>query len=234
MAAFVEASNAGNVPVIPAPPLEANLVGTAWQWLSLTKPAGLMAVNDPSRYTIAFNADGTANIKADCNNVGATYTLEGSNINISLGPTTLAACPEDSLDQQFLVDLENARIYFFEGGDLFMDLMADAGTMRFTTVRQPRHLSPPPHPIQTRSPAAQMAFSSSLFPMDRPAPSSLSCKARRSRPHFPTQKWRVRPGCNNYTGALTAVNDYFTVGPIVTTQQACSDRVGSWNKSKHI
>jgi heat shock protein HslJ len=225
-AAFVEASNAGNVPVIPAPPLEANLAGTAWQWLSLTKPAGLTAVNDPSRYTIAFNADGTANIKADCNNVGATYTLEGSNINISLGPTTLAACPEDSLDQQFLADLENARIYFFEGGDLFMDLMADAGTMRFTAGSLAASPGPAaPSDTDSISGGADdillQLVSYGPAGAEQPVLEGTQITAT-----FSDAEVAGSAGCNNYTGALTAVNDYFTVGPIVTTQQACSDPAG--------
>ena len=33
-------------------------------------------------------------------------------------------------------------------------------------------------------------------------------------------------GCNNYSGTLTPVSDYFEVGPIVTTRQFCSAPAG--------
>ena len=79
----------------------------------------------------ATDGEGAAEIKVDCNNVGATYTVDESNITITLGPATLAACPEDSLDQQFLTGLENAAIFFFEGDNLLIDMVADGGTMRF-------------------------------------------------------------------------------------------------------
>ncbi|MBK7919953.1 MAG: META domain-containing protein [Chloroflexi bacterium] len=30
-------------------------------------------------------------------------------------------------------------------------------------------------------------------------------------------------GCNTYSGAMTAVSDFFTVGPIITTRMACEE-----------
>ena len=33
-------------------------------------------------------------------------------------------------------------------------------------------------------------------------------------------------GCNNYTGALTPVSDYFTVAPATTTQNTCDEPAG--------
>jgi len=137
-ATFIEATGAENVPIIPTPPLSASLTGVTWQWVSFTDPLEQITVEDPSRYTVAFDeaVDGAGQlaIKADCNDVAGTYTVDGSNIGIVTGPSTLAACPEDSLDQQFLASLSNAVIFFFEEGDLFLDLWADSGTMRFMGV----------------------------------------------------------------------------------------------------
>jgi heat shock protein HslJ len=92
-----------------------------------------ITVSDPTRYTILFNTDGTAAIQADCNQVTAGYTTSGSSISITLGAATLAACPEGSQDQQFTTSLASAAIYFFLEGDLYIDLFADAGTMRFAS-----------------------------------------------------------------------------------------------------
>jgi len=44
-------------------------------------------------------------IKADCNQVGGTYTLDGDKLTITTGPSTLAFCGEASLDQQYLAAL---------------------------------------------------------------------------------------------------------------------------------
>lgn len=138
-ATFIDAINAENVPVIPVPPFSASLTGVTWQWVSFTDPLGQITIEDPSRYTVTFDealgGTGQAAIKADCNDVAATYTVDGSSISIVAGPSTLAACPEDSLDQQYLANLSNAAIFFFEEGDLFLDLMADGGTMRFAAAQ---------------------------------------------------------------------------------------------------
>ncbi|MCA9875971.1 MAG: META domain-containing protein, partial [Anaerolineales bacterium] len=82
--------------------LTPSLTGTTWQWVSVTTPVDETAVSDPSRYTITFSEDGTAAIKADCNNVVASYTTDGSSLSIVPGPATLAACPDDSLGDQFV------------------------------------------------------------------------------------------------------------------------------------
>jgi heat shock protein HslJ len=41
-----------------------------------------MATN-PENYTIIFNADGTFEDKADCNNFGCAYSLKGRGITIT-------------------------------------------------------------------------------------------------------------------------------------------------------
>jgi heat shock protein HslJ len=83
--------------------LAASLTGFTWQWASFTDPLEQITINDPSRYTLTFDeavgGTGQAAINADCNNVAATYKVDGSRIDIVAGPSTLAACPEDSLDQ---------------------------------------------------------------------------------------------------------------------------------------
>jgi heat shock protein HslJ len=73
------------------------VVGTVWRWegTTLTDGSRILA-NDPSRYTIQFVSDGTINVKADCNQVKGVYNLKGSSLTITLGPSTLVACPPDS------------------------------------------------------------------------------------------------------------------------------------------
>ena len=78
------------------------LTGVTWQWLGTMTGEGPITVADSSRYTIEFLADGTAAIKADCNNVVAQYTAENGAMTITPGPSTLAACPEDSQADVFV------------------------------------------------------------------------------------------------------------------------------------
>ena len=106
-AAALEANQAGSVELVSTgtPATEAELINTIWEWNSLveSEPAAQSVVPNPENYTITFLTDGAASIKADCNQVGATYTLgsDGS-LSIMAGPSTKAFCGEESLDNMFL------------------------------------------------------------------------------------------------------------------------------------
>ena len=75
-----------------------------WQWLSVTNQSTseVTTVPNPENYTITFNADGTLVGKADCNNFAGSYSQENGGIIITLGPSTMAYCGDDSMDQQYL------------------------------------------------------------------------------------------------------------------------------------
>jgi heat shock protein HslJ len=113
-----------------------HLTGVIWQWVQFTDPMGEFDVPDPEHYTLEFFEDGTLHIQADCNRATGSFIVEDSSINIEIGPVTLAACPPGSRSEEFLQDLGFAAIYFFQEGDLFMDLMADGGTMKFQPLIQ--------------------------------------------------------------------------------------------------
>jgi heat shock protein HslJ len=89
---------------VPAAATPSNAItNIVWQWTSVTtKPTGeTTTVADPQNYTITFRDDGTLSGKADCNNFTGTYSQEGG-FTITLGASTMAACAEGSLDQQYL------------------------------------------------------------------------------------------------------------------------------------
>ena len=225
---WVDASNAGAVPVVPAPNAEAvqpALTGVNWQWVSTTTPAETITVNDPTRYTILFNSDSSAQIKADCNNVGATYTTDGSNISITPGPSTLAACPPDSLDQQYLNQLAAAAIYFFQDGDLLIDMAADAGTMRFTGGDAQ---APPPEstpaPETPTSPVQGLVFNLVSYGPEGAEQSLIP--GTQITASFTNDTVSGNSDCNDYTGQLTPVDEYFTVGSIAVTQKICTEPEG--------
>lgn len=79
------------------------ITDTVWQWESvIDKPSGeTTIVSDPENYTLIFRDDGTFSGQADCNEISGTYTQEGG-FFLTLGPSTMAFCGEDSLDQLYL------------------------------------------------------------------------------------------------------------------------------------
>jgi heat shock protein HslJ len=234
-ATWVDAQNVGSVPVVESPDLEEvtpSLTGVNWQWVSLTTPAEQVTVNDPTRYTIQFNTDGSAAVKADCNNVIASYTTDGGNISITPGPTTLVACPEDSLDQQYLAGLTAASIYFFESGDLFIDMAADGGTMQFTAgdAAAPPAAEATPVPEATpevegpTSPVQGLLFNLVSYGPEGAEQSLI--EGTQITATFSGGTVSGSAGCNTYTGTVSPVEDYFTIGGIATTQEACAEPAG--------
>jgi N-acetylmuramoyl-L-alanine amidase len=108
-------------------------------------------VDDPSRYQAQFNVDGSLNIKADCNNVIASYTVgEGNSMTILPGPSTLMACPEDSQADAFMQQLGATAAYGFSSGALVLS-QADPSLM-MTFQMLPVAILPAP---EANEPSAQ-------------------------------------------------------------------------------
>lgn len=107
-----------------------SITGIVWQWESVTEQPtrNTITVPDPQNYTLIFNEDGTFTGQADCNNIAGTYSQEGG-FTITLGPSTLAFCGEDSLDVQYL-DLLSQVVAGGPDGSGGLALETPAGQMR--------------------------------------------------------------------------------------------------------
>ena len=110
---------------------QASLTAHPWQWTGFTSPMEQFKVETPASYRLTFNEDGTVSIVADCNNAAGSYTATDGALTITIGPMTMAACPPASRSDQFVKLLGGAARYFFVEDRLFIDLMADGGTMAF-------------------------------------------------------------------------------------------------------
>ncbi|MCA9868013.1 MAG: META domain-containing protein [Anaerolineae bacterium] len=220
-AAFVDAENAGDLPVVATPvnvPAQ-SLVGPTWLWTGTTTPVEIIDVAGSSRYTIDFFEDGTAGIGADCNRVIATWTADGQSITITPGPSTLAACPDDSQADAFIQQLSNAAVFFFQGDDLFIDQVASAGTLRFTTSVLPVAPGQPAEtpglpfrvvsfgPTGAEQPLIEGTHIEAVFDQTGGTVSGTS-------------------GCNNYSGPMKTADGGFALGPFVSTAMACLEPAG--------
>ncbi|NJN54122.1 MAG: META domain-containing protein [Anaerolineae bacterium] len=218
-AEWVEASNAEDVPVVAAPSLTPAFIGTPWEWVSTTDAeVGEVFVNDPTRYVIRFNADGSAQIQADCNTVLASYTTDGSSISIIPGPSTMMACPEDSQATEFLAQLSNAAIYFIQNDNLFFDQPFDSGTMRFV----PQGTPPPAPDAPTAEADGRTFYLQSFGPADAPQP---ILEGTEITAHFANDTISGNAGCNNYSGTIVPVDDFFQVTGILTTFMLCEEAI---------
>ena len=109
------------------------LTGQTWEWTggTTTDPVSQHVVPDPENYTLTFNDDGTFNAKADCNQVSGSYEAgDDGSLAVTLGPATLAACPEGSQGIEFVDQLNSADAWAIDGQTLRITLVGD-DTMEF-------------------------------------------------------------------------------------------------------
>jgi len=112
----------------------AGMVGPVWRWEQTLDSEGKKVVPaDPKSYTVKFLEDGTLAVKADCNSKGGIYAIKGDNLSITITHSTLAACPEGSLEDRFVHDLTGgaARVVLVPDARA-LDLHYGSWTMKFS------------------------------------------------------------------------------------------------------
>ena len=100
--------------------LPKELLDNTWEWQQLieTQPAAQSVILNSENYTIVFNQDGIYNAKADCNMLSEDYEVDGSNLTLLPGPTTLAECSPDSSYDQYVGFLSQVDGYQMENDKL--------------------------------------------------------------------------------------------------------------------
>jgi heat shock protein HslJ len=112
------------------------LAGKEWRLVeiqSMDDTVGTVRPDDPSRYTMRLNGDGTVTMRLSCNSASGNWSAEASTDQSSggfeFGPlaATRAHCPPPSLDQQVSSQAQYVRSYLLKDGRLHLSLMADGG-----------------------------------------------------------------------------------------------------------
>jgi heat shock protein HslJ len=94
---------------------------------------GITRVDDPSRYTMRLNADGSVALRLNCNTATGNWTAKAgadrSSGTFEFGPlaATTALCPPPSADEQIAKQAPYFRSYLLKDGRLYLSLMADGG-----------------------------------------------------------------------------------------------------------
>jgi heat shock protein HslJ len=139
------------------------LTGTMWEWeVTEINDGTVITATDPSRYTVEFLDSGQMGIRADCNRGSGTYTMNGSQLQITPGAFTKIGCPPDTQDQVFLRDLAKVSGYVFIQGNLILQLPFDSGSMTFREAQLTTQATPTPAGQTTPAPAATPGIESGL------------------------------------------------------------------------
>ncbi len=187
---------------------ETELTGTVWKWTGSQFSDGKTTTpDDPNNYLLQFLPAGRVSIQADCNQVGGTYTTDGNQLTITLGPSTLVACPEASLDQEYLRQLGIVSSYFFKDGNLILEFKFDSGSMTFAPSA-PGGLAGTKWDVVNYNNGKQAVVS---LIADTSITLNFGDNGRVSG----------SAGCNNYTGAYDTSGDILHVGALATTFKLC-------------
>jgi hypothetical protein len=116
------------------------LAGTRWE-LARFQRADYRTVrpSDPERYTLDFHADGTLDVRINCN-VGRGVWHSPRPTELHLRPLLLsrATCSDRSLHDRILNDWQFVRSYAVNDGRLTLVLLGDAGVYEFAPATGPR------------------------------------------------------------------------------------------------
>ncbi|MCS6844762.1 MAG: META domain-containing protein [Caldilineales bacterium] len=115
-----------------------DIINKVWTWEGTITGAEEIVSANPQAYRITFLPGGLLRGQADCNQIRGTYKVDGAALNIQVAATTRALCPPGSQSDLFIQELNGAALFFVEGGKLFIDLIADTGTLRFTPAAASR------------------------------------------------------------------------------------------------
>ncbi|MEE4173663.1 MAG: META domain-containing protein [Xanthomonadales bacterium] len=118
---------------------DTTLADTRWQLVSIQSMDDSSATPDePSQYTLAFNADQSVSIRSDCNSVSGSWGSEGpSRLIFSDLASTLALCGPDSLDEVYRAQFDWVRSYVLRDGNLFLATLADGAIIEFSPLDAP-------------------------------------------------------------------------------------------------
>ncbi len=133
-------------------PSDTHLSGSKWQLVefqSMDDSIGTIVPDDPSKYTMRLNEDGTVNLRLNCNYANGTWRSEPSSDSSSgsfeFGPlaTTKPLCPSPSMDEQISSDSQFIRSYLLKNGRLYFSLMANGGIYAWEPYTDNAYLTEP-------------------------------------------------------------------------------------------
>ena len=189
------------------------LSGTVWKWTgSLFSDGSKTTPDDPNKYLIQFLPNGSVSITADCNQVLGTYTVDGNQLTITPGPTTLVACPAGSLGDEFVRQLGTVSSYLFDGDNLVLEFKFDSGTMTF-------------------APSAPTGLPGSAWDVvkynnGKQAVVTLVADSQITLNFGADGTVSGMSGCNTYTGGYESGDGTLTVGPLAGTRMFCDSPSG--------
>jgi heat shock protein HslJ len=174
------------------------LTDKQWNLTAITEkvPAfqGVVPPADQGKYAMTFKTDLTFSGTADCNAFGGTYKTPGSNgLTVDVTVSTMAFCPDDSLDLLFVHALARAKTYGIVN-DVLTITLDDEGTLVFGVA-----------PLASPSSAASAgASAAAATPTAKPTPKPTA-KPTTAPTTKPSPAPTAKPGASATTSPATGL-----------------------------
>ncbi|GMR10879.1 MAG: META domain-containing protein [Anaerolineae bacterium] len=199
---------------------DASLEGTLWALESYQDSEGETIDALPDSGARAEFEDGELSGTSGCNSFFGSYEVDGNSISIGPLGSTLMACPEPLMEQEFgfTSSLQSAATYEISGDTLTLSY-ADSEVVVTFVEGEPLSLTGA-NWIATRVNNSRGGVQSvvigneitALFSDD----GSLSGSA----------------GCNNYSGTYEVDGDSMTIGPLAATEKFCEQPEGTMEQEQ--
>jgi heat shock protein HslJ/uncharacterized protein YraI len=197
------------------------LVGANWQWVGgRDVSTATYQVANPANYTLTFSEDGSVFVVADCNTSRGTYTLDGETLSITLGATTLVACEEGSLSDQFMSQLGQSSRAGSGFGNLVIVLADQVSEMYF-------HRTTAPELATNLEPIAQEDMIDILWQwtsLEEPPPApgvGVGDPENYDIVFRADGTYSAKADCNRLNGTYEMNGSQLTINPGITTLAAC-------------
>lgn len=181
------------------------LTAGLWEVVSL----GDAAPSAETAITAQFNSDGTLSGSDGCNSYTANFAVNGTEISIQPGASTMMACPEPAMTQAslYMAALAAARSFAIDGAT--MSLMDESGAVLLTYRIVDQSLAGTQwQAILFNSGSALVGVTDVQITAAFGADGQLSGFG----------------GCNNYTATYSSqAANVIEIGPIAATQKACTE-----------
>lgn len=109
-----------------------SLENTSWQLEVIHAVANSVFTPDsPASYLLRFRSGGRLQIEADCNQAGASWKLQGSDLILTNLVSTRKLCPQPSLFNRYLMNLERVSRVSLKDGRLTLHTDSESDSMVF-------------------------------------------------------------------------------------------------------
>ena len=151
------------------------LAGTEWRLIeiqSMDDAVGTSRPDDPSRYVMRLNGDGTVALRLHCNSTNGTWFAEaGADLfsgRFEFGPlaATRALCPSPSLDERVAKEARYIRSYLLKDGRLHFHCLADGGIQVWEPLAEEPFQTKPEPDLETAILRASPSYTRALVDVE--------------------------------------------------------------------